>query len=104
MVRIGFSADNFFDGITLHPLKGIIDFNEIKRINPEISAADLDFNIKQHGDVVASFVHDWYRYEVNVETGIMKKEKYRPRGMMRITPGDRRLYSGLERHLRSKRH
>ncbi len=104
MVRIGFSAANFYDGIALHPLKSIIDFNEIKKINPELNNADLAFKINQQGDVVATFIHDWHRYEINIETGTIKKEKYRYGGMRCIEPEDRAVYSSAEYHVHSISH
>jgi hypothetical protein len=103
MVRIGFSADNFFDKVTLHPLSDVIDFDKIRQIAPGLNTQDIKFTLSQNGDVAASFVYEWSRYEVNVETAITKKSRH-PSGMRTgFVPDDRHIYSAVESLFREKR-
>ena len=102
MVRIGFSADNFFDKVTLHPLSDVIDFDKIRQIASGLNTQDIKFTLSQNGDVAASFVYEWSRYEVNVETGTIEKSRHPP-GRIGFVPDDRHIYSTVESLFREKK-
>ncbi|MGB3478791.1 MAG: hypothetical protein WBB67_06495 [bacterium] len=102
-VRIGLSPSDFHDRITLHPLDDIIDYDVITRISSEIDTTDLSFRIRQNGNIVITFVYDKHTYEIDVETGNIKKERYWGVGMSCCPPYDRHLYGQMEGQVSKKR-
>lgn len=102
-IRIGLSPSNFHDRITLHPLDNIVDYDVITRISSEIDTTDLNFKIRQNGNIVITFVYDKHTYEVDVETGDIKKERYWGVGMSCCPPYDRHLYGQMEGQVNGKR-
>ncbi len=101
-VRIGTSTSNFHEQMRLHPVKGIIDFDEIKKEVPGIDTADINFKIDQNGKIWLNFVVEKYRYEVELESGFVKKEPNI--GYMKcIVPYDVHLYWSMEEKLRYRR-
>jgi len=101
-VRIGTSTSNFHAQMHLHPVKEIIDFGEIKKKVPGIDTADINFRVDQNGKIWLNCVVEKYRYEVELESGFVKKEPNITieRG---FPPSDVHLYSSMEINLYYRR-
>lgn len=102
LVRIGLSTSNFHEGIRLHPITEVIDFNEIKQVAPDIDTTNIGFKITNDGRMMFTFVYNKYEYEVDAKTGTFRKQIY-VRGMTCILPYDRHLYSEMEWSVNNRR-